>query len=29
MTRCSLLVGPFSRVEGDLEIRLVVQDGRI
>lgn len=29
MTSRSLLVGPFNRVEGDLEIRLEVEDGRV
>ena len=29
MTARSLLVGPFNRVEGDLEIRLEVEDGRV
>lgn len=29
MTKKSLLVGPFNRVEGDLEIRLEVEDGRV
>ena len=29
MTTRSLLVGPFNRVEGDLEIRLEVADGRV
>jgi len=29
MTTRSLLVGPFNRVEGDLEIRLDVKDGRV
>ena len=29
MTERSLLVGPFNRVEGDLEIRLEVKDGRV
>jgi hydrogenase large subunit len=29
MTTRSLLVGPFNRVEGDLEIRLSVEDGRV
>ncbi len=29
MTTRSLLVGPFNRVEGDLEIRLEVEDGRV
>ncbi|NHX28358.1 HupV protein, partial [Escherichia coli] len=25
----SLLVGPFNRVEGDLEIRLEIEDGKV
>ena len=29
MTETSLLVGPFNRVEGDLEIRLDVTDGKV
>lgn len=29
MTTRSLIVGPFNRVEGDLEIRLDVEDGRV
>jgi len=29
MTTRSLLVGPFNRVEGDLEIRLEVEDGQV
>ncbi|SMX27922.1 Periplasmic [NiFeSe] hydrogenase large subunit [Pelagimonas phthalicica] len=29
MTQKSLLVGPFNRVEGDLEIKLDVSDGRV
>lgn len=29
MTQRNLLVGPFNRVEGDLEIRLEVADGRV
>lgn len=29
MTTRSLLVGPFNRVEGDLEIRLEIADGRV
>ncbi|WP_255564492.1 nickel-dependent hydrogenase large subunit [Mameliella sp. CS4] len=29
MTERSLLVGPFNRVEGDLEIRLEIKDGRV
>ncbi|MDJ0820986.1 MAG: nickel-dependent hydrogenase large subunit [Paracoccaceae bacterium] len=29
MTARSLVVGPFNRVEGDLEIRLEVEDGRV
>ncbi|MFD1343849.1 nickel-dependent hydrogenase large subunit [Litorisediminicola beolgyonensis] len=29
MTERSLLVGPFNRVEGDLEIRLEIEDGRV
>ena len=29
MTERSLLVGPFNRVEGDHEIRLAVEDGRV
>jgi hydrogenase large subunit len=29
MTQTSLLVGPFNRVEGDLEIRLDISDGRV
>lgn len=29
MTARSLLVGPFNRVEGDLEIRLEVEDGQV
>lgn len=29
MTSRSLLVGPFNRVEGDLEIRLEIEDGRV
>ena len=29
MTTRSLLVGPFNRVEGDLEIRLEVADGHV
>lgn len=29
MTKRSLLVGPFNRVEGDLEIRLEISEGRV
>ena len=29
MSGTTLLVGPFNRVEGDLEIRLEVEDGRV
>ena len=29
MTERTLLVGPFNRVEGDLEIRLDVADGQV
>ena len=29
MTERSLQVGPFNRVEGDLEIRLAIEDGRV
>ena len=29
MSQTSLLVGPFNRVEGDLEIRLQIADGRV
>lgn len=29
MTETTLLVGPFNRVEGDLEVRLTVRDGQV